>query len=653
MIDFNPEPFQLLSVGYWGLMFVIFMAAMALIALGVSFGLHRGRGFRAFRREANKLARDAVAISPRRVWALTMLTFREATRRKALLVFVVFGLIVMFAGWYMSEVKTRPEMHVKNHVEFVLWTTSVLVLVVMLLLSCWGLPSDIKARSLHTVVTKPARRNEVYLGRLLGFTLIGTLLIAVMGGIGYVWIERQLPPEVKEKQLVCRVPVFGKLSFLDTRGLPGKGVNVGDIWDFRSFVQGNSKARAVWTFENVTPERMGNEIHLESRFEVFRTHKGNQKRGVQCEYHFVKDLRTQTANDLAATRGFQQVREKLLVSDFAGAGFELKRVAGGLENGDLKPTKPQFRTLAAGFASFAELLEPLETGDDTEWVAELRRQAAAGRQAADSRAPSDLASVLQEMAAAFETHAKRMQKVLIDLEARRPPFSVKEFHGGYNTVVKPDITYKINGKDELHPGNLFEDIVHGGKLKVQLVCLDSGQYVGVARPDLFIRMPDRDFAVGYTKALVTIWLLMVLVVILGVTASTFLKGPIATLLVFVFLILGSPFHDFLKKMDAGDVISSGAWASAVRLINHQNPQVKIEQSGGTKIFDKTLLGLVKGVYRITPDFDNYRASAYVANGFDVPWNSSLLPALMTTLGFLVPCFILGYVSLAKRELEEK
>jgi hypothetical protein len=44
---------------------------------------------------------------------------------------------------------------------------------------------------------------------------------------------------------------------------------------------------------------------------------------------------------------------------------------------------------------------------------------------------------------------------------------------------------------------------------------------------------------------------------------------------------------------------------------------------------------------------------YVANGFDVPWNAALLPALLTTLGFLLPCLFIGYLSLALRELEEK
>ena len=44
---------------------------------------------------------------------------------------------------------------------------------------------------------------------------------------------------------------------------------------------------------------------------------------------------------------------------------------------------------------------------------------------------------------------------------------------------------------------------------------------------------------------------------------------------------------------------------------------------------------------------------FVANGFDVPWNYSLLPAIATTAAFVLPCLILGYFCLQWRELEAK
>ncbi|MFQ5732373.1 MAG: ABC transporter permease [Planctomycetaceae bacterium] len=654
-MNFNPEPFQAMALLRWAAVFGVFLLATIVIGVLVSLAVHRGRGLGVFWRELKRLAGEAVSVSPRRIGALTMLTFREATRRKSLLVFVVFAFLFMFAGWFLSDTNERPELQVKVYVSFVLTAITFLVLPVMLLLSCWGIPEDIKVRSLHTVVTKPVRRHEVYLGRIFGFSLIGTLLVVLMGGVGYVWIQRQLPKSVKDKELVCRVPVYGELSFLNNEGQrKTKGINVGDVWEFRSFIPGNTKARAVWTFENVTAERMGNELHLESRFEVFRTHKGNQGRGVMCEYHFVKDLRSQTAYDLASARGFEVVKQKLQDSDFKSAAFELKRVAGGLDSDALRPSAASFKSISSGYAAFAKLLEPFEKDDDAEWVATLRRQAMACSRAGGSRSPGELASALKELAATLDGRSQKLPELLVDVEVRHsPPFPVSEFRESQNESIKPDIEYKINGKDERHQGNLFKDLVHGGQLKVQLKCLESGQYVGMARPDMFIRLPDRDFSVGYAKAVAAIWLLMLLVVILSVTASTFLKGPVATLLTFVLLILGSPFHDFLEKMAKDEVTSAGVVGSAVRLINHQNPRTEISQTQGTLFIDNSLHGLLKGVFQIVPDFDNYRATPYVANGFDVPWSSALLPSLMTTLAFLIPCLVLGYLSLAKRELEEK
>jgi hypothetical protein len=56
---------------------------------------------------------------------------------------------------------------------------------------------------------------------------------------------------------------------------------------------------------------------------------------------------------------------------------------------------------------------------------------------------------------------------------------------------------------------------------------------------------------------------------------------------------------------------------------------------------------------VIPDFTYFDMTPYVANGFDVPWDASLLPSILTTIGFLIPCIILGYFSLQVRELEAK
>jgi len=193
----------------------------------------------------------------------------------------VFAVLFMFASWFLTGDSHRPGMQMKVYVSFVLTAVAWLVLPVILLLSCWGLPEDIRLRSLHTVVTKPVRRNEVVLGRILGFASVGTLILGIMSVVGFVWINRQVSAET---DLTCRVPVYGELSFLDRVGNPGEGVNVGDKNETRSFIEGGSKATAIWKFK--LPEQPDT-LRLESRFEAFRTWKGDMENTLRVQFTIV------------------------------------------------------------------------------------------------------------------------------------------------------------------------------------------------------------------------------------------------------------------------------------------------------------------------------------------------------------------------------
>ncbi len=77
-------------------------------------------------------------------------------------------------------------------------------------------------------------------------------------------------------ELVARVPKFGRLRFLDRDGNPTeKGVNVGYVWDYRSYIEGGTKQAAIWTFENIRPEDFPDDrIALALNLSVFRTYKG-------------------------------------------------------------------------------------------------------------------------------------------------------------------------------------------------------------------------------------------------------------------------------------------------------------------------------------------------------------------------------------------
>lgn len=545
-MSFDPTPYAGgAAFLYW---LVVFGCALG-IAAGVAFltalAVRGLSGPVVFGQEVAAGVSDALFMSPRRVWALTMLTIREASRRKILYVLAVFAVLFMFAGWFLSDTNQAPDLQVKVYVSFVLRAISWLILPIAILLACWGIPEDIKARSLHTVVTKPVRRSEIVVGRMLGYVLVGTVVLAIMGVVGYIWIQRQVSSPEARAQLTARVPIYGSLTFLGREGEPAKaGVNVGDIWEFRSYIEGATKSRAIWTFAGISDESINdnNALRLESRFQAFRTHKGNIGRSLYYQYIFVNPEKNLTVT-----------------------------------------------------------MEPYLVNEFREDVREIPR-----------------------------------------------------------TLRAPEATIRVEGADAAKAPrevDLVNDLVdQNGNLVIQVRAVDPGQYIGMARPDLFVRTPDRSFAAAYFKAVLGIWLMMTLIIILGVTASTFLKGPVATLLTFCLIVVGQGFREFMEKMVEGQTQGGGLFESIYRIVTHMNPQTPLPANPASTAMqwvDWVLLNFLWLVRQLIPNFDYFGMAPYVANGFDVPWSAALLPSVMITAAYLLPCFLLGYYSLRLRELEAK
>ena len=288
--------------------------------------------------------RELFETSPRRVWAMSALAFREAIRRRVLVVFAIFLAFLLFAGWFLDPAADHPG---RLYLSFVLTSTNFLILMLAIFLSAFSLPNDVKYRTIYTVVTKPVRSWEIVLGRIIGFSTIGTLLLAVMGVFSYVFVVRGLDHEhaideasitelqvelggetvtVREAQstlgnrhrhelritdfvrveanhdhthgvtgteqgevewggaegnLLARVPQYGKLSFWDQDGqIVDKGVNVGNEWAYRSYIEGGTLATAIWTFEGLNRQDFKDGIPLEMTIRVFRTYKGDIERGI-------------------------------------------------------------------------------------------------------------------------------------------------------------------------------------------------------------------------------------------------------------------------------------------------------------------------------------------------------------------------------------
>lgn len=587
---------------YWWFL-VIISAAAAVFVLGwLAVALRRGpiKALETSGRAIGDCALDIIRISPRRVGALAGLGIKESIRRRVVVVFAVFILILLFAGWFLDPGSIDPA---RLYLNFVLTTTGYLVILLLLFLSSLSLPADIKSRTLHTIVTKPVRSSEVVLGRIAGFTAVATCLLLIMGVISYFFVERGLAHTHKvdadslktveyaagrptgrqglttrvhehrhkvvvdpsgngrvemeqghrhdlkgdwkellskesagkkyqlgqpEGMLLARVPVYGKLTFRDREGKPtDKGINVGDEWTYRSYIEGGSLAAAVWTFQGITEKRFPAGLPVDMILGIFRTHKGNIEKGV--------------------------------------TGSLLLR--NPRDGSDVKPTEVEI----------------------------------------------------------FESKEFQIDNRLIPREVRTP-----------------------DGKKV----DLFKEFVSDGEVEIWLRCVDMAQYFGVAQADMYLRAHNASFAWNFAKGYFGIWLLGLLVITLGVLFSTFLSGPVAVLATFGAL-LGGLFHDFMFRLATHQTYGGGPFESIVRILTQQNVTSEMEPGLRTTVVQTLDQPAAFGLWllaAVLPDLSRFNVfSKCVAYGFNIP-GDTILTYTCRTFAFVLPLFVAAYLCLKNREV---
>jgi hypothetical protein len=594
VLEEAPPPFDV----WFGSAFLFFLqsaALLGLIALGVGYVVAAfrygplGGGDLVYRRLKTAVV-DLFSMSPRRIVALAWLAVQESLRRRVLVGFGLFVLILLFAGWFLDTQSTDPA---TLYVSFVLTATTYLVLLMALFLSAFSLPTDIKNHTIYTIVTKPVRAGEIVLGRILGFTAVGTVLLALMGVISYVFVMRVLNhthevevaslktdpkdstgqrvgrtsaaqnhrhtvtldsdgagstdvvqghwhevDEVKENGETryvmspprdlfnARVPSYAtSLRFKDRTGKGSdKGINVGNEWTYRSFIDGATLAAATWLFDDVTPERFPNGLPIEMTIRVFRSHKGEIERGIL---------------------GSLVLRNPVTGRTSQGINFEAKD----------------------GY-----------------------------------------------------------------IDTRTIPRELTDPSG--NRI------------------DLFDDLVSDdGQLEMELQCLEVEQYFGVAKADLYLRARDASFALNFAKSYVGIWIQMLVVTCFGVMFSTFLSGAVAMMATLAAIILGF-FKDFINEIASGIVEGGGPAEAMVRMARQLNVTTELEPGLSrtvTQAHDSVFMFFMRPFTSLMPDFRRLSDVDYVAYGFDIPMNL-LAVQLVTALAYLIALSAIGYFFLRTREV---
>jgi hypothetical protein len=588
----------------------LILAVALLCAGGWLFGflvasVRRGpvEGFYAVWRTIFSGVGDLAQTSVRRTFAMVLLAIQEAVRRKVLVAFAVFVLIILFAGWFLDVKSDNPA---KLYLSFVLTASNYLVLLLALFLSAFSIPTDMKNKTIYTIVTKPVRATEIVLGRVIGFSLIGTVILGLMCVISYFFVDRGLAHEHRvensetskaadgstlitgettldshhrhtfelnadgegetnvimgHKHLVRRAegdpngamevgppvgmlqarnPVYGRLGFLDRAGKPSAtGINVGHEWAYRSYVEGGSEATAIWTFDGLSAERFPEGFDIEMNIRAFRTHKGNIERGV---------------------RGRMFLRNP-------------------------NPSAPFRRSEYISFES-------------------------------------------------------------------------KEFR-----IDRQEIPRKLKAEDSagnLEEVDIFEALTDKGQLEIHVQCTDPGQYLGMARPDLYILDAEGNFPANFVKGFIGIWLQMVLVTTFGVMFSTFLSGPVALMATLSSIVVGF-FGEFIHRVTISTIVpdsldaaqGGGPIEALIRLGVQANLQSDLEIGYWPTLVvrraDFVFMQAMKLFTVVLPNYREFSTADYVAYGFNIaPGVMSIM--MLRTLAYFLIVSLIAFFFLKTREV---
>jgi len=581
------------AIQYLPLFIVFFSVAGFIIGFLVS-AIRRGpvEGFYAVSQVIGSAVFDLANTSVRRTLAMATLAVQESIRRKVLIAFAVFIVVLLFAGWYLDVKSDNPG---RLYLSFVLTSSNYLVLILALFLSTFSLPTDIKNRTIYTIVTKPVRGTEIVLGRIIGFMAVGTAILVAMCMISYFFVVRGLshehhvdgeiqiasseePGEGKlqgvttydshhrhtitmsgdgtgetdvvmghhhavektdsgytigppQGALAARVVRRGSLRFKDRSGKAGSGVNVGHEWAYRSYIEGGTLAAAVWTFDGMTADKYADGFNLELNLRVFRTHKGNIEKGIL---------------------------------------------------GSITIRNP-------------------DTG------ARIR-------------------------------------------SSEPIPFTATEF--SIDRQFIPRQLKAIDSDGTVSDVDLFDDLADNGQLEIWIQCSERGQYYGMAEPDVYVLESDGNFAINFIKGFVGIWLQMLMVTTFGVGFSTFLSGPVGMLATLSTIVVGL-FRQFIVDLVSGSMEGGGPIESLIRVLTQANLSVDLDIGSFptmvVKFIDARFLDALNVITISLPDYAGFSTTEFVATGFNIE-PSLLGMQILRALTYFVFVTIIGYFFLKTREV---
>ena len=127
-----------------------------------------------------------------KIWAVARNTFVSSMRMKIAIVSMLLLIVLLPILSLTSTGDGTVIGRVQSFISYGLGLVSFLLSVLTIIVSCYTLSYDIKYKQIYTVVTKPIRRFELIIGKVLGVVILDLLLLAVFSSIIYT-ITIQMP----------------------------------------------------------------------------------------------------------------------------------------------------------------------------------------------------------------------------------------------------------------------------------------------------------------------------------------------------------------------------------------------------------------------------------------------------------------------------
>jgi ABC-type transport system involved in multi-copper enzyme maturation permease subunit len=533
------------------------------------------------------VAVNLARLSGRRIWAIARLSFKEALRRRVLWSFSALIVVFLFAGWFAPY---KAEHQVANYVKIVFTSMTWLMLLTAALLAAFSIPADLRNQTMHTIVTKPIERFEIVLGRCFGYVLLLTLVLVVLSALSLVYVARGVNDQAREESLKARVPVFGSLDIKNPKW-------VGREWEYRQYIGGDysrdrvSDDLATYSFVDLSPSFARREtVRCEFSFDIFRTTKGIQNRGV-----FVAFMVSNRNWDPKHRNDYSRERDQALANP-----------------------DPALTARAAAEGWPADMLRAVQL------------------------------SKVAEKYGYYEVHKEVFDYHTFSFELPGGLFRNLAQSTGNSKEPQLKIDVRCDSKTQ-YLGVARHDLylldAQGGWFTRALQSL-----FGFHEDSLMAGYLA--FSENFFKGAFGLWLRLCLVIVVAVSLSTYLSGVIALLCTMFIYFLGF-FIDFVQQLAAGKSDGGGPLEAMNRLFHRTNLIAPLDDTAivrASKAFDKVFEFLLSRLLSAIPDVARFDLTHFVGQGFDISAGVLLWDNVVPLAGYLVAWLVLAFYLIQFREI---